>query len=304
MSEEKEMETNAAMAFSPIIIGVMRLGVWGSNLSSDDLEKFIDACVEMGLRDFDHADIYGHYTEEQRFGEVLKRRPDLRSEIRITTKCGIRLVTPNRPQHRIKSYDSTKEHIIWSAENSVRELGVDHLDVLLLHRPDYLMDPAEVVEAFEELKQRGLVKDFGVSNFSPSQFELLHAHTPLVTNQVEISLLHRNAFEDGTLDQCMRLGVVPTAWSPFGGGAIFSDSADDPDLKRIRMVLQRLAESYDASMDQILLAWLLKHPAGIIPVLGTSRISRVEIALAALKITLSHEDWYELWEAASGHEVA
>ena len=291
------------LQLSPIIIGTMRLGDWGSNLSTDELEKFIDACLDMGLKDFDHADIYGHYTEEERFGRVVKRRPDLKSKIQITTKCGIRIVTPNRPDHHLKSYDSTAKHIIWSAENSLSQLGVDHLDLFLIHRPDYLMNPHEIAEAFEQLKQAGKVKAFGVSNFTPSQFELLNSFTPLFTNQVEISLLHRNAFEDGTLDQCMRLGITPTAWSPFGGGRIFSSELPD-ELVPVRKVLQDLGEQHNVSVDQILLAFLLKHPAGIVPIMGSSKIARIQSAKAALDISLSHEEWYRLWEAAIGKEVA
>lgn len=291
------------VSFSPLIIGTMRLGEWGSNLSTDQLEQFIDTCLDLGLKDFDHADIYGHYTEEERFGQVIKRRPDLKSKIQITTKCGIRLVTPNRPQHQLKSYDATKKHLIWSAENSLKKLGVDTLDVLLIHRPDYLMNPHEIAEAFQQLKQEGKVQHFGVSNFTPSQFELLHSITPLVTNQIEVSLLHRHAFEDGTLDQCMRLGITPTAWSPYGGGAIFSETQDEKILT-IKKVLQQLAESHNASIDQILLAFILKHPSGIIPIMGSSKIERIRTAKEALNIQLSHEDWYKLWEAALGEEVA
>ena len=263
----------------------------------------MDACVDMGFKDFDHADIYGHYTEEQRFGEVIKRRPDLKSKIQITTKCGIRLLTPNRPKHQVKSYDSTKAHILWSAEHSLKQLGVEVLDVLLLHRPDYLMDIYEVAEAVEQLKKEGKIKAFGVSNYSYTQFEILNSCTPLITNQLEISLLHRNAFEDGRLDQCRKLGIRPTAWSPFGGGTIFSKTID-AEVKSIKKVLQQLGEKYKASADQILLAFLLKHPSGIIPILGSTKIARIKTAKAALDISLSHEDWYKLWEAALGQEVA
>ena len=294
------MNPTNKIQFSPLIIGTMRLGEWGVKMNTQELEYFIDACIDLGFTDFDHADIYGHYTEENRFGEVMKRRPDLKSKLQITTKCGIRLITPNRPKHTVKSYDSTKEHILWSTENSLQELGVDHLDVLLLHRPDYLMHPQEVAEAITQLKFAGKVKTFGVSNFSPSQFELLHSLTPLVTNQVEISLLHRDTFEDGTLDQLLRHKITPTAWSPLGGGALFTKDADP----KIKAALDTIAEKHNATIDQILIAWLRKHPAGIIPVLGTTKIKRIEQAKAALSITLSHEEWYTLWEAAIGKEVA
>ncbi|MEL6637808.1 MAG: aldo/keto reductase, partial [Bacteroidota bacterium] len=286
----------------PIIIGTMRLGSWGAQLDTEALERFIDACIDLGFSHFDHADIYGHYTEEERFGRVLKRRPDLKTKLQITTKCGIRILSPNRPQHRLKSYDATAAHLVWSAENSLRELGVDQLDVFLIHRPDFLMHPHEIATAVEQLKTSGKVRAFGVSNFSPSQFEMLHHFTPLATNQVEISLLHRQAFSDGTLDQCLRLGIRPSAWSPFGGGRIFTDG-DSPELQRVRKAIEQLGESHGATVDQILLAFLLQHPAGILPILGSSKIERIQSARAALEVQLSHEDWYQLWEAATGVEV-
>ena len=155
----------------------MRLGSWGAQLDTEALERFIDACIDLGFSHFDHADIYGHYTEEERFGRVLKRRPDLKTKLQITTKCGIRILSPNRPQHRLKSYDATAAHLVWSAENSLRELGVDQLDVFLIHRPDFLMHPHEIATAVEQLKTSGKVRAFGVSNFSPSQFEMLHHFT-------------------------------------------------------------------------------------------------------------------------------
>ena len=281
----------------------MRLGAWGSDMSTDELEKYIDACVDLGLRDFDHADIYGHYTEEERFGRVLKRRPDLKSKVQITTKCGIKLVSENRKDHQIKSYDSTMEHIIWSAENSLTQLGLSSLDVLLIHRPDVLLNPHEVAEAFSRLKEAGKVLHFGVSNFSTSQVELLHSFTPLITNQLEISILQRRAFTDGTLDQCQRLGLHPTAWSPFGGGGIFKEE-NDANVENIKKAAKILRGKYDASLDQILLAFLLKHPARIIPILGSTKIERIKFAKEALDIKLSHQDWYRLWEAAIGEEVA
>lgn len=289
--------------FSPVIVGTMRLGSWGVNMSTEELEKFIDACLDLGLSDFDHADIYGHYVEEENFGKVLARRPEIRSKIQITTKCGIKLVCNNRPDHKIKSYDATKEHILWSAENSLKKLNVDVLDVLLIHRPDFIMNPAEIAEAFTQLEKEGKVKHFGVSNFTPSQFELLHSYIPLVTNQVEISVLHRNAFEDGMLDQCLRHSITPTAWSPFGGGNMFGAPMDDVVL-RIQNVCEDLKEKYNAGLDQILLAWLYKHPAGIVPVLGTSKVERLQSALEAKSITLTHEEWYDIWTEACGEEVA
>ena len=280
----------------------MRLGSWGAKLSSKELENFIDACLYLDLNDFDHADIYGDYEEESRFGEVLKRRPDLKNRIQITTKCGIRMISDNRPDHKIKSYDSTKAHIIQSAENSIKELAVDKIDLLLLHRPDYLMHPEEVAEAFHQLKSRGLVLNFGVSNFSVSQVNLLNQFTKLSAHQLEVSLLQRQALDDGTLDQCLSTKIKACAWSPFGGGQIFKESYD-PVISRIRLACEQLSYKYDCGVDQLLLSWLLKHPAGIAPVLGSSKIERITAAKKALDINLSHEDWYLMLEAATGQKV-
>lgn len=295
--------TTTPVKISPIIVGTMRLGAWGAQFSTADYERFIDACLDLGINDFDHADIYGHYTTESEFGAVLKKRPDLRSKVQLTTKCGIRLVSENRPAHRIKSYDSSKEHIVASVEESLKALSVEQIDIFLLHRPDYLMHPHEIAEAFEQLKKAGKVRAFGVSNFTASQFDLLHSFTPLVTNQVEASILHLDAFGDGTLDQCLKHGVVPTAWSPFGGGALFSEEVT-PRVERIREVANGLAEKYSASLDQVLLAFLHQHPAGIIPVVGTTKVERVEAALKSLTVKMTREEWYDLWQASTGEEVA
>ena len=294
---------NPSISFSPIIVGTMRLGVWGVNMNTNELQQFVEDCLALGLNDFDHADIYGHYTTEADFGKVLKGQSSLRDKIQITTKCGIKLTTENRPSHRIKSYNSSAAHILQNVDNSLRALETDYIDVLLLHRPDYLMNPQEIAEAFEQLKQAGKVKHFGVSNFSPSQFDLLNSFTPLVTNQVEISLLHRNTFEDGTLDQCLKLGITPTAWSPMGGGLLFSKTPDET-TKRIHSVAQPICEKYNITLDQLLFAWLYKHPSGIIPVVGTSKIERIKAAKVAKDIVITHEEWYDLWQAAIGKEVA
>ena len=211
-------------------------------------------------------------------------------------------MTDRRPTHLLKSYDSTSEHIIFSTEQSLKALNIEYIDLLLIHRPDYLMDAEEVAEAFDKLRRSGKVKHFGVSNFSPSQVALLQAYTPLVSHQVEVSLLRRDALDDGTLDQCQLTNMIPTAWSPFGGGRIFSDN-DDLQLARIRKTALEIGEKHSASLDQVLLAWLQKHPSGMVPIVGSSKMHRIKDALAASKISLSHEDWYQLLEAAVGAEV-
>lgn len=289
---------------SSLIFGTMRLGAWGANMNTVEYEKMIQESIELGVTTFDHADIYGHYTTEGEFGKVLKKQPSLRQKMELITKCGIKMVTPNRPNHKIKSYDTSQAHIIKSAENSLQELGTDYLDLLLIHRPSPLMQPAEIAEAFFKLKKQGKVKYFGVSNFTPSQFSLLNQCFELVTNQIEISINRLEPFTDGTLDQCLEKGIKPMAWSPLGGGKVFTE-LEDVSIQRIRKVGMKLMEKYEAKgLDQILLAWLLKHPAGILPVLGTTKIQRLEAAVEALNIELTDEEWFELLEASVGRRVA
>lgn len=286
-----------------LVIGAMRLGSWGAQLNKTELEIFVKGCLELGLTAFDHADIYGDYTTEAEFGDVLKRNSSLRSQIQLITKCGIRMLAANRPNHRIKSYDSSAAHIVKSVETSLQNLHSDYLDLLLLHRPDYLMEPDEIAKAFDHLKEQGKVLHFGASNFTPSQFEMLIDRFELVTNQVEISLLNRDSLDDGTLDQCLQFGVQPMAWSPLGGGVLFTDAASE-DVQRITRVGKELCAKYNCELDTLLYAWLLLHPSGIIPVTGTSKLERIKSAHASLSIELEREDWYILLEAAVGHQVA
>lgn len=288
---------------SPFLIGTMRLGKWGCNMTSSEIEKFLEGCIENRLVDFDHADIYGSYTTESDFGSVLKIRPDLRNQIRITTKCGIKMVSENRPEQKIKSYDLTKKYIKKSVENSLIAFQTEYIDTLLLHRPDFLFDPYDIADAFIELMREGKVNHFGVSNFSTYQFDLLHGIFPLMSHQVEISLLHRKSFEDGVLNQCQKFGIKPQAWSPMGGGVLLKKSKDQSIIE-IQKQISVLSEKYNASADQVLLAWLKKHPSDIVPVLGTSKLSRIKSANESLKIDITHEDWYLLWQTATGKEIA
>ncbi|MEL6143194.1 MAG: aldo/keto reductase [Bacteroidota bacterium] len=291
-------------SLSPVIAGVMKWGVWGADLDTAAMQRLIEESVDAGITSFDHADIYGHYTTEAAFGQAIQTLGSgFREKIELISKCGIRLTTRNRPDYRVKSYLSNKEHIIWSVENSLRELGTDHLDLLLIHRPDPLMQPEEVAEAFSLLKQSGKVFHFGVSNFTCSQFELLASVTELVTNQVECSPLHNDPIFDGTFDQLMQRQLRPMTWSPFGGGQYFS--SETSAARRLREAIREINLKYGApGEDVILLAWLLRHPVGILPVLGTSKITRLKSGIKALDVELDSQDWYIILEAARGHEVA
>ncbi len=287
--------------FSPLIAGVMQWGVWGKNYHTQTMHSLIRHCLEQGITTFDHADIYGHYTTEAQFGEALALEPALRHRMQLISKCGIQLVTPHRPAHRLASYNTSQEHIIASVDRSLQNLRTDYLDLLLIHRPDPLLDPAEVAAAVAQLKQAGKIKAFGVSNFSPSQLDLLRAATPIAANQIEISALHCTPLTDGTLDQCMQHGIQPMAWAPLGG---YFSAAGDPAVQRLQPVLAALHEKYGAPGEEvILLAWLLRHPAGILPVIGTGRAERLTAATKALDINMDRQDWFAIQEAAAGKRV-
>ena len=236
-------------------------------------------------------------------GKYSKGDPTCAKKRRLRPNAASDSFAPERPQHTINSYDSSKTHIITSAENSLKELDTDYLDLLLIHRPDFLMNPHEIAAAFEHLAKAGKVRHFGVSNFTASQMDMLSSFTCLVNNQVEISLLKLDAFTDGTLDKCQQHKIMPTAWSPLGRGKVFGKS-DDPKILRVQIKAGEIADKYNTSMDQILLAFLLKHPAGITPVLGTSKIERIKTALNAKAIKITQEDWYALWKASTGKEIA
>ncbi|MEM9493352.1 MAG: aldo/keto reductase [Myxococcota bacterium] len=264
----------------------------------------VKTCLDHGITTFDHADIYGGYGCEEAFGKVLESERSLREQIEIITKCGIMLVDPARPDNRIKHYNYSRQHIVASVERSLSNLHTEYVDVLLLHRPSPLLDPDEVAEAFYQLRNQGKVRHFGVSNFTPAQVRALGSRLDfgLVTNQVEINPLQLAAFFDGTLDQCLELGIAPMAWSPTAGGRLFRDDGDDA-VRRVRGKLDELGGKYDATADQLIYAWLLGHPSRIIPVLGTNRPERIASAARALEITLDIQDWFALWTAATGRDV-
>jgi predicted oxidoreductase len=301
--EGKFYQLNTTIQFSPVIAGTMKWGQWGDKFSTSQYRQIIEDCLSLGVTSFDHADIYGHYTTEEEFGAAVKEIPALRSQMQLITKCGIKMVTPNRPNHKIKSYDTSRQHIIQSAENSLKNLHTDYIDVLLIHRPDPLMHPDEIAEAFTQLKSSGKVLHFGVSNFTPSQTEMMASRFPITTNQIEISILYLKPFVNGVLDQCITKKIIPMAWSPLGGGDLFKPSDDERNI-RVVSAAGILAGKYNASPDQILLSWLLQHPSGILPVLGTAKIERIKKAMEALTIKLSREEWFMLWRASTGQEVA
>ncbi|GIN62781.1 oxidoreductase [Robertmurraya siralis] len=299
----ERVQINQDLSFSRIIQGLWRLNEWP--LSDEGLLSLIEKCLELGITTFDHADIYGGYQNEALFGKALALKPSIREKIELVTKCGIKLVSKARPEHKIKHYDTSKEHIMMSVENSLRNLEADYLDVLLIHRPDPFIDPGEVAEAFTRLNEAGKVKHFGVSNFTPSQFEMLNSYLPfpLVTNQIEISVSQLQPFQDGTIDQCLQKRVAPMAWSPLAGGAIFS--GEDEKSVRIKKALQEVGEELGiAEIDKIMLAWLLLHPAKIMPIIGSGKMERIKAAAESLQIALTRQQWFKIWIASTGKDVA
>ena len=294
--------TDSGPEFSRLVAGVWRLGEWG--MDTRGLLNFIHGCLDLGITTFDNADIYGGYTCEGLFGAALAAEPGLRDRLELVTKCGIQLVTGNRPGNRVHHYDTSRDHIIAAAENSLSQLQTDRLDLLLIHRPDPLLDADEVAEAFGALWAAGKVRHFGVSNFLPWQFDLLQSRLdfPLVTNQIELSALHLAPLNDGTLDQAQRLRVPPMAWSPLAGGRLFD--AQDERARRVRAALEGVGrELGGAAVDQVALAWLLRHPARVLPVLGSGRVERIHAAAMAEGLRLDRQQWFAIWEASAGREV-
>lgn len=293
--------TDGGPTLSRIVAGVMRLREWA--MDTDALLTFIHECLDMGITTFDHADIYGSYTCETLFGEALAAEPSLRQRLELVTKCGIQLVSSNRPDTYVHHYDTSRDHIVASAERSLRNLRSDTIDLLLIHRPDPLMDADEVAEALSSLRQSGKVLHVGVSNFMPWQFHLLQSRLdfPLVTNQIELSVLHLDPLHDGTLDQMQRLRVPPMVWSPVAGGRLFNPG--DERARRVRQALEKIGGEIGASAEAIALAWLMRHPARALPVMGTGKLERLREAVAAESITLDRQQWFAVWEASAGHEV-
>ena len=273
---------------------------WGWDVAAR--RRWIEQCVALGVTSFDHADIYGDYSVEALFGEALAVAPGLRERLQIVSKCGIKRVSPQRPGNAIKSYDSSRAHVNACVEASLRALRTDRLDLLLIHRPDALMDPDELADTFHALRAGGKVLHFGVSNHAPSQFALLHRRIALETNQIEFSPLRLQALTDGTLDQAVDLAVRPMIWSPLAGGRLFS--GDDEQARRVREALGALAQANGVSVATVAYAWILRHPSRPRPITGSARIEALAEAVAALSLRLDAEDWYRVWRASTGHDVA
>jgi predicted oxidoreductase len=305
----------SSLVTSRLAYGCWRIaGTWDPAAVTPDAidrgREAVLAAYDAGYTLFDHADIYCDGVSETIFGQVLKKVPGMRARIVIATKCAIRKAGEPTPDAPFR-YDFSAEHILRSCEASLERLGIECIDLYQLHRPDYLMHPEEVAAAFSKLLQQGKVLHFGVSNFRPSQIAALHkvCPMPLIVNQVEISLANRACFEDGTLDQCLSEKITPMAWSPLAGG-LLADGAkallpfqESYRTKQAVATLDEIAGGHGATRTAIALAWLLKHPAGIVPIVGSTQPQNIKAAARADGIELTREEWYRLLEAARGERL-
>ncbi|MBO6879509.1 MAG: aldo/keto reductase [Winogradskyella sp.] len=276
----------------------MTWGSWGKQLSKKEMDALMHHCITNNITTFDHADIYGAYTTEADFGKAFIDSGIKREDIQLISKCGIQYLSDNR-NNKVKHYDYSKEYIIWSVEESLKNLQTEYLDLLLLHRPSPLMVAEEIAEAITILKKDGKIRDFGVSNFSPSQMDMVSLRIDIDVNQIEFSLTEHSAMHNGTLDYMTTCGIKLMAWSPLG--SVFRE--DNEQTRRIHKQLGELMDKYNATEDQLLLAWIMKHPAGIHPVVGTTNKKRLTQAVEASKIELELEDWFLILVASQGHKV-
>ena len=288
-----------SIQLSPIIAGVMNWGLWDKNLNTREMNHLIHLFYESGITSFDHADIYGGYTTETAFGKAWANSKIAREKVQFISKCGIQYIAESRPENRIKHYEYSKEYIISSVENSLKNLQTDYLDIFLLHRPSPLMRANEIAEAVEKLKADGKILSFGVSNFTASQTALIQSKTEVSFNQIQFSATHHDAMLDGSLDFMELHKIQPMAWNPLG--VAFRENTDQ--TFRLRQLLAKLVEKYGVGADIILLAWVKQHPANILPVAGTINVSRIQQLMKAQTLVLDTQDWFAIWAEPMGHRV-
>ncbi|MNE20348.1 Oxidoreductase YdhF [compost metagenome] len=283
---------------SPIIAGAMNWGVWDKNLNTKEMKNMIFLCLENKITTFDHADIYGAYTTEADFGKAFASSKIARDKIQLISKCGIQMVAENR-KNTVKHYEYSKDYIIWSVENSLKNLHTDYLDVLLLHRPSPLMQADEIAEAVLKLKTEGKIIDFGLSNFTSSQTELIRQKTEISYNQVQFSATNFEPMVDGSFDYMQMHNIRPMSWNPLG--CVFRE--DIPQTHRLKKLLATLVPKYELGSDTILLSWILQHPAKVIPIAGTVNVARIQSLMKATELKLDKEDWFAIWTESMGNEV-
>ena len=275
----------------------MHWGVWDKNLSTTEMIHLQHLCLENNMTTFDHADIYGDYTTEADFGKAFKESKIDRAKIQLISKCGIQH-TKGR-NNSLKYYDYSKEYIIWSVENTLKNLQTDFLDVLLLHRPSPLMQADEIAEAVLKLKNEGKILDFGVSNFTATQTELIRQKTEISYNQIQFSATHFEPMLDGSLDYMQMHHIRPMGWNPLG--IVFRENNEQ--TQRLKKTLVQLVEKYNVGADTILLSWIMQHPAQIIPVAGTVNIARIQYLQKAVNLKMDKQDWFLIWTESMGNKV-
>lgn len=287
------------VSLSRLVYGMWRLGD-DPDTSPAHVQSKVEACLAQGITTMDQADIYGGYSAEAIFGAALRAAPGLRDRLEIVTKCGIIAPVGRHAEARVKHYDTSRAHIFASVESSLSDMATDRIDLLLIHRPDPMMDAEETGRALDDLVAGGKVRTVGVSNFRPSDFELLQSamHTPMVTNQIELSLGRREPFTNGDLAFLQRLSLPVMAWSPLGGGHLLAEAAAP-----LRERLAELARDADTEWSAVAVAWLLAHPARILPVLGTNTLSRIATIGEAMTVAMDRQTWFELYSMALGAEV-
>ena len=292
------VKLNEQLSLSRMAYGMWRLGD-DEDTSPARVQAKVDACLAQGITTMDQADIYGGYMAEEIFGNALKGT-SLRSEIEIVTKCDIVAPSGRHAQARVKYYDTSRQHITQSVEDSLRLMGIEQIDLLLIHRPDPMMDHHETGTTLDDLVASGKVSNIGVSNFRPWDMDLLQSamKTRLVTNQIEISVIANDAFTNGDLAYLQRHDIKPMAWSPLAGGALFTDANAS-----LIAIMRRLGDKQGGDTSAVALAWLMAHPANIIPVVGTNNLDRLRALSTAFDVELGREDWFEIYTAALGHEV-
>ena len=293
------VEIAPGLSLSRLVYGMWRLGD-DADTSPAHVQAKVESCLAQGITTMDQADIYGGYTAEGLLGAALRAAPSLRDRIEIVTKCDIVAPVGRHAAARVKYYDTTRAHILASVDTSLQQMGTDRIDLLLIHRPDPLMDHHETGAALDAVVASGKVRAVGVSNFRPWDFTLLQSamETPLATNQIEISLTAHHPFTNGDLAFLQERGIAPMAWSPLGGGSLFATSPAP-----LRAALTRMADAQGVDPAAVAVAWLLRHPARILPVLGTNDPGRIARIGDAARVTLDRQDWFELYTHALGHEV-
>lgn len=296
----KKIKLSDRLELSQVVMGCMRIADAG--ITEQELLTLVETCLDMGVTSIDHAPVYGGYTCEKIFGDaVLRKRPELREKMQLITKAGI--VCPGHYGNKTIYYNSTREEILREMDESLEKLGTDHVDLLLIHRPDPLADPAETADALETVVKQGKALHVGVSNFMPSQMTMLQSYLsiPLVTNQVELSVKNTENFFNGVVDDAFTRRIPLMAWSPLGGGDVFR--SQEEKYVRLRGVLTEIAKGHETSMDAVMYAWLFMHPVRIAALTGTMNVDRIKAAAEATDLKLSYDEWYQILEASRGFSV-